>query len=300
MVAEVRGVRVDLAGIEQRARDAQRQFEVAPGRRLVRDRRQCNTLVAHGIDQHDLGAAPLRVLQHRHQVHVADHRVLAPQHDVPRVQQVEQVVAVAGAEVLQLRRFARAGADVADFRRARPELIEEQVRQMFEDPQRTARAVVADRRRAGLGADRGQLAGDQLQRLVPARRLEPAVAAHQRLAQPQRPVLDLEEAAGTETEEAARDRVIGVAPHAGDHAVMHFRDHAAGIGAVSAARRAMERRRHGDGSNLATPRQQGRDRRGERQPPAGRPSGTRARRGLRGRTDPRGSRVDDGSRPFEP
>ena len=119
VIAEGRRLRVGAPGVEQIAGDAQRQFEVAAGSWLQRPFGERRRLVVHRVDQHQPGAFLLGVLQHRHQVHVADGGVLAPQHDVAAVQQVEQVVAVAGAEVVQLRCLARPGTDVADLAGAR-------------------------------------------------------------------------------------------------------------------------------------------------------------------------------------
>jgi len=144
-VAEPFGARVDRAAVEQPAGDRHRQLEVAPGgdRQTVVGQR--GRLVADRVDQDHLGAAPLRVLEHGHQVHVADGRVLAPQHDVAALQQVEEVVAVRGAQVDDLCGFAGTGADVADLAGARPELIEEAGGQGLEDPERAPGPIVEDR-----------------------------------------------------------------------------------------------------------------------------------------------------------
>ena len=81
-------------------------------------------------------------------MHVADDRVLAPEHDVPAVEQVEVVVAVTRAEILDLGGLTGARTDVTNLASARPELIEEQVGQVLEDAERTSGPVVEDRSRS--------------------------------------------------------------------------------------------------------------------------------------------------------
>jgi hypothetical protein len=126
------------------------------------------------------------------------------------LQQVEQVVAVAGAEVLQLRRFARARTDVADLAGARPELVEEQVGEVLQDPERTAGAVVEDRRgpdsRAPAAASRRSGRAPRPRTPAPARHPCGPAAAHAH-----RRILQLKEAAGAEAQEAAGHRMVRVA-----------------------------------------------------------------------------------------
>ena len=93
------------------------------------------------------------------------------------VQQVEQVVRVLDAEVERLGGVARARADVAALDGDRTEALEEVVGEVLEDPQRAARAVVEDGRRTRLAPDGQQPLGDEVQRLVPARRLQARPAA---------------------------------------------------------------------------------------------------------------------------
>src|SRR5256885_17095241 len=96
-----------------------------------------------------------------------DDDVLAPEKDVARFEQVEEVVRIFLAEVEQLCCVAAARADVAALRRHRTELGEEVVGEVFERAQRPSTAVVEDGLRTRPGADPGQLAGGKAARLVP-------------------------------------------------------------------------------------------------------------------------------------
>jgi hypothetical protein len=94
---------------------------------------------------------------------------------------------------------------------------------------------VEDGRRAGLAADGEQAPGDEVERLVPAHRLQLAVLSQQRAGDPLGPVLQGEEMAGPVAEEPPGDRVVAIAVQPGDAAVLDGGDDPAGVGTVAAA-----------------------------------------------------------------
>ena len=180
MIAVARGLRVGLPGFEQAPRDAERQRDVAAGSRLHVQLREIRAAVAHRVDHHDPRPVRSRLLEDRQQMHAADVRVLPPDQDRLRVQEVEQIVAVLLAEIGQLGDVPRAGADVAGLHRARAEQLEEPVVQVLHDPQRAAAPVVEDRRTSRFGLDAQHRLRDPVERVVPRDRVEPSVPSHER------------------------------------------------------------------------------------------------------------------------
>jgi hypothetical protein len=176
-----------------------------------------------------------RLSKHRHDVGARDRGVLAPQQDVARVEQVEEVVALLLAEVEQLRGVARPRADVAALGRHRAEAREEGVDQREHRAERAAAAVMEDRGRAGLAAERREPLSGEVEGLVPGDRCELAPPSQQRLRQPVGAVLGREEARGAVAEKAAGHRMVGVAAQAGHPAMLDLGDDATGVRTVAVA-----------------------------------------------------------------
>ena len=148
VVAVRRRGRIRRAGLEEPRRDAHREIEVAAGPGEDRPVREPLAPVPHRVDEDDPRPLPLRLAQDGQQVDVRDRDVLSPEEDVPRVQEVEDVVRLLVAEVGLLRRVARAGADVAALDRHGAEQLEEVVHDGLHEAEGAARAVVEDRGRA--------------------------------------------------------------------------------------------------------------------------------------------------------
>src|SRR5206468_2642647 len=88
----------------------------------------------------------------------------------------------------------------------------------------------------GLGADPGQLASGEVERLVPGHGL----SAHERSRQPVRVVLQRQEVVGAPAEESVRDRVRRVASQLHHAAVLHVGYDRAGVGTVAVAHRSAD------------------------------------------------------------
>ncbi len=235
MIAVRRGLGIGLPGVEQPPRDAEREGDVSPRTRLHDVVGEVGPPVADRIDHDDPRAFLLRRLQDGQHVHVADVGVLPPDQNRFRVDEIEQVVAVLDAEVGELRRVSRSGANVARLHGAGSEPREEPVVQVFHHAEGAAASVVQDRGAARLGLDAKHFLGDGVQGIVPGDLAEAPVPAHQRRGDAVGIVLALEEAARPVAEEAARDRMVGIPLDLEDAAVFHGGDDAAGVGTIAIA-----------------------------------------------------------------
>jgi hypothetical protein len=189
-VIAVRGRRgIGEAALEDEARDGHREREVAAGTRLheaIADRRR---LVVDGVDEDERRAARLRVLEDGDRVRARGEDVLAPQEDVLRVEQVEEIVAILLAEIGELREVTGARADVAALHRDGAEALEEVVDDHREHAERAAAPVVEDRGGPVRVADPRELRGGEVERLVPRHGRERPALAQERSCEPLRRVL---------------------------------------------------------------------------------------------------------------
>ncbi len=210
---------VDPALVEEDARDPERKEAVgARADRVVPVADLQGAGVVHGVDLDDGDAAGPGALEVGQQVDARLGYVLPPQHDGPAVIEVVEVVRVGDAHVRDLRRLARAGADVAALVRDRAEQLEEVAVQELQDAERSAALVVQDRRRPVAISRLCDLLGHEVERLVPPGLDERAALAHEGCREALLRVLALEVMVGPVAEEAARDGVLGVAAEARDAA----------------------------------------------------------------------------------
>ena len=164
-----------------------------------------------------------------------DVRVLPPEEDVPGASEVEEVVRVLVAEVGLLCRVARTRADVAPLHGDRPEAFPEKVDDVLQKAERATRAVMENRRRAGLGANGEKPVRDLAERLVPARRDEAGARPPERCREPVGGVLPGGKLRRPRADEALCDRVAGVAADPRDHPVLDRHEEAARVRAVAVA-----------------------------------------------------------------
>ena len=228
MIAIVAGHRIRPAAIEQHARHRHRQREIAARPRLHERVAQERRLVPDRIDQH---LPRPRFLQHGDGMRRRDEDVLSPEQDVPRIQQIENVVRILLAEIDQLRLVPRAGTDVAALRRHRPEFGKEVIRQVLQRAERAAAAIVKDRSRACGSADPQQLGGGEVERLVPRDR----IAAQQRRGQPLGRVLQRQEIVRAPAEKTVGHRMRRIAAELHYAPVLDVRDDRARVRTVAVA-----------------------------------------------------------------
>jgi hypothetical protein len=231
-----RRLRIDPPLVEEDARDGEREEAVAAGAHGVvpvaeRER-------ARAVDRIDLDhghAAGARLLQVRDEVDAGLGHVLAPEDEGAAVLEVGEVVGVLVAHVGHLRGVAGARADVAPLVGDGAEELEEMAVQELDHAERSTARVMEDGRRAEPVPRLAELLGDEIERLVPAGRLERVRPADERLREAIGRVLAFEVVVGAVAEEAAGDRVRGVAAEARDLAVLDRREDLAGVRAVPGA-----------------------------------------------------------------
>ena len=194
-----------------------------------------------GVDDHDLGAAALRLRDERPVMQVVADRVDRPQNDVSRVD-----------ETLRVHRSGRAaghkecgdGGGIAEgaLGHRGAELVEEGVPrvQPVQDAFRTEVAVWHDGGGAVTVDDLGPAAGNFLQRLVPGDRLElPGALGAGAAQRRQHPVVAVDPIfviVDLDAEPAPRERVIRVAPYGNRLAVTNGGQHRAGVRTIMRTR----------------------------------------------------------------
>src|SRR5262245_5773398 len=99
-------------------------------------------------------------------MHVRHVQIFSPVDDVLRAKEIENVVRVFLAEVEHLRGITTARTDVAVFAGDRTKMMEEEVVEMFEQPERTTTSIVQDRARTTLALDGAQLLRCDVQRFT--------------------------------------------------------------------------------------------------------------------------------------
>jgi hypothetical protein len=156
------------------------------------------------------------------------------------VEEIREIMAVLFAEIAELRRIARARADVTalDGDGAKP--IEESVGNLRENPERAAASVMKDGAWARFAAYLEQALGGDIERLVPRDGHELALLSEERRRKTLRRILGLQEVRCPVAKKAPRDWVVGITPEAHDTAILHGGNDAARVGAIAVADRLAE------------------------------------------------------------
>ncbi len=229
---------VDQPLAHQHVAQRQRQRAVAAGSQLHQQVGALGRLGAARVDHHQRRAALLGALHVRHLVHVGLGRVLAPQHDQPRVLEVPGGVVAVLAQRQARGLEAGRPAQVAVGGGAAAEQAPEGQAGAVQQPLGAAARVVEDAPRALVAAGGLELARDALQGLVPGDRRERAVgAARQRVREAPRRVDPLDVGQALEARPLGRGTVGGQALHAQEPAVLDRDAQRAGRVAVARAGR---------------------------------------------------------------
>ena len=189
------------------------------------------------IDDHDPGAAALRLGDERPVMQIGADRVDRPQHDVSRMDEALRVHRRSRAAGHEERRDGGGIAERA-LRHRRPHLVEERIArvQPVQDPFGAEIAVRQDRGATVAVDDFAPAPGNLPQRLVPGNRLERprplGAGAAQRGKHPVLAVHPVLVVVHLDAKPAAGERVVRVAPHRDRPAVAHRRQHRAGIGTI--------------------------------------------------------------------
>src|SRR5215831_18813867 len=147
MVTVVRRGRIRPAFLENNSRDGHRKGKIAAGPWLNIFFTKNSSFMMDWIDLDQPCPSAAGIFENGHQVRTRSENVLAPQENIPGVQQIKNVVTVLFSKIRFLCGVPCSGADVTSLGGHGSKLFKEVITQMLKQAEGTTTAIVENRSR---------------------------------------------------------------------------------------------------------------------------------------------------------